>query len=154
MIRRPPRSTRTDTLLPYTTLFLSASLMDRPFFSSEHEIFRDSVRAFIEAEMVPYHADWEKQQRVPRDVWRKAGEAGLLCCDVPEAYGGFGADWLYNVVVIEEMAKAGMTGPGFMVHSEMVAPYILAWGSEELKAHLLPKMVRGEAIGEIGRAHV
>src|SRR3546814_9622450 len=81
--------------------------MDRPFFSSEHEIFRDSVRAFIEAEMVPYHADWEKQQRVPRDVWRKAGEAGLLCCDVPEAYGGFGADWLYNVVVIEEMAKAG-----------------------------------------------
>src|SRR3546814_4273294 len=77
--------------------------MDRPFFSSEHEIFRDSVRAFIEAEMVPYHADWEKQQRVPRDVWRKAGEAGLLCCDVPEAYGGFGADWLYNVVVIEAM---------------------------------------------------
>src|SRR3546814_18609896 len=99
--------------------------------------------------MVPYHADWEKQQGVPRDVWRKAGEAGLLCCDVPEAYGGFGADWLYNVVVIEEMAKAGMTGPGFMVHSEMVAPYILAWGSEELKAHWLPKMVRGE---EIGRA--
>src|SRR3546814_2745987 len=97
--------------------------------------------------MVPYHAYRGKQQRVPRNVWRKAGEAGLLCGDVPEAYGGFGADWLYNVVVIEEMAKAGMTGPGFMVHSEMVAPYILAWGSDELKAHWLPKMVRGAASG-------
>jgi alkylation response protein AidB-like acyl-CoA dehydrogenase len=123
--------------------------MKREFFSSEHEMFRDSVRHFVETEMVPYHADWEKQQRVPREVWVKAGAAGLLCCDVPEQYGGFGADWLYNVVVIEELARAGITGPGFMVHSEMVAPYILAWGSEELKAHWLPKMVTGEAIGAV-----
>jgi alkylation response protein AidB-like acyl-CoA dehydrogenase len=123
--------------------------MKRTLFSSEHEMFRDTVRSFVETEMAPFHAEWEKQQRVPRDVWLKAGEAGMLCCDIPESYGGIGADWLYNVVVIEELAKAGMSGPGFMVHSEMVAPYILAWGSEELKQAWLPQMVRGEAIGAV-----
>lgn len=123
--------------------------MERKFFSPEHEMFRDTVRSFVETEMAPFHADWEKQQRVPREVWLKAGEAGMLCCDIPESYGGLGADWLYNVVVIEELAKAGMSGPGFMVHSEMVAPYILAWGSEELKQSWLPRMVTGEAIGAV-----
>ena len=123
--------------------------MQRTLFSSDHEMFRDSVRSFVETEMVPHHDAWEKAQRVPRALWAKAGAAGLLCCDVPEAYGGFGADWLYNVVVIEELARAGMTGPGFMVHSEMVAPYILAWGSEDLKRHWLPRMVTGEAIGAV-----
>ncbi len=112
-------------------------------------MFRDTVRSFVETEMAPFHAEWEKQQRVPREVWLKAGAAGMLCCDIPEAYGGVGADWLYNVVVIEELAKAGMSGPGFMVHSEMVAPYILAWGSEELKHSWLPRMVTGEAIGAV-----
>ena len=123
--------------------------MERALFSSDHEMFRDTVRSFVETEMVPFHGDWEKEQRVPRDVWLKAGAAGMLCCDIPEAYGGVGADWLYNVVVIEELAKAGMSGPGFMVHSEMVAPYILAWGSEDLKQAWLPRMVSGEAIGAV-----
>jgi alkylation response protein AidB-like acyl-CoA dehydrogenase len=123
--------------------------MERTLFSSEHEIFRDSVKRFVQEELVPYHHDWEKAQRVPREVWRKAGEAGLLCCSLPEEYGGPGADWLYDVVVIEELAYAGITGPGFMVHSEMVAPYILTWGSEELKQTWLPKMVTGEAIGAV-----
>jgi alkylation response protein AidB-like acyl-CoA dehydrogenase len=123
--------------------------MERTLFSSEHEIYRNTVRNFVETELVPYHAQWEKDKRVPREVWAKAGAAGLLCPDVPEEYGGFGADWLYNVVVIEELAKAGMTGPGFMVHTDMVSPYILAWGSEELKHKWLPKMVSGEAIGAV-----
>ncbi|MEQ8743629.1 acyl-CoA dehydrogenase family protein [Parasphingorhabdus sp.] len=123
--------------------------MRRTLFSAEHEAFRDTVREFISREMAPHHADWEKVQIVPREIWRKAGAAGLLCPDVPEEYGGFGADWLFNVVVIEELAYAGMTGPGFMVHSEMVAPYILAWGSETLKKKWLPKMVTGEAIGAV-----
>lgn len=107
------------------------------------------MAAFVQAELVPFHADWEKQQRVPREVWRKAGEAGLLCPDVPEEFGGYGADWLYNVVIIEELAKAGMSGPGFMVHSEMVAPNIRTWGSDELKRKWLPRMVTGEAIGAV-----
>jgi acyl-CoA dehydrogenase len=124
-------------------------MTSRALFSPEHELFRDAAKAFVERELAPHHAQWEKDQRVPREVWGKAGRAGLLCCDVPEAHGGAGADWLYNVVVIEELAKAGITGPGFMVHSEMVAPYILAWGSEALKAKWLPAMAAGEAIGAV-----
>lgn len=124
--------------------------IQRTLFSSEHEQFRDSVRRFVESEMVPYHAQWEEDKIVPREVWKRAGEVGMLCCNIPEEYGGFGGDWLYNVVVIEELARAGMTGPGFMVHSEMCAPYLLAWGSEELKKEFLPKMVTGEFIGALG----
>ncbi len=123
--------------------------MKRNLFLPEHEDFRDTVAAFVASELVPYHAEWEKQQRVPREVWRKAGAAGLLCPDLPEEYGGYGADWLYNVVIIEELAKEGMSGPGFMVHSEMVAPYIKAWSSEDLKREWLPRMVTGEAIGAV-----
>lgn len=123
--------------------------MQRTLFSSDHELFRDAVRKFVVTELTPHHDAWEKRQCVPREVWLKAGAAGLLCCDLPEAYGGPGADWLYNVIVIEELARAGITGPGFMVHSEMAAPYILAWGSEDIKREWLPKMVSGEAIGAI-----
>jgi acyl-CoA dehydrogenase len=123
--------------------------MNRTLFNSDHEIFRDSVRRFVQTELVPHHGEWEIAKRVPREVWRKAGDAGLLCCNIPPEYGGAGADWLYNVIVIEELARAGITGPGFAVHSEMVAPYVLAWGSEELKKEWLPKMVEGSAIGAI-----
>lgn len=122
----------------------------RGLFSEEHEQFRETVRRFVLDELVPHHGEWEKDGIVPRDVWRRAGETGLLCPNIPEEYGGFGADWLYNVIIIEELARNGITGPGFMVHSEMVAPYILAWGSEELKKKWLPKMVSGEAIGALG----
>jgi alkylation response protein AidB-like acyl-CoA dehydrogenase len=125
-------------------------MVTRTLFSPEHDQFRGSVRRFVETELVPHHAEWEMQKIVPRSVWLKAGEMGLLCCNMPEEYGGAGGDWLYNVVVIEELARASMTGPGFMVHSEMVAPYILAWGTEEIKQKWLPKMVSGEAIGAIG----
>lgn len=124
--------------------------LDRPMFSSEHEQFRDTVRKFLETELTPHHAQWEKDKVVPREIWRKAGQMGLLCPNMPEEYGGAGADWLYNVVVIEELSRAGLTGPGFMVHSEMVAPYIRDYASEEVKKEWLPKMVTGEAIGAIG----
>ncbi|RYE60427.1 MAG: acyl-CoA dehydrogenase, partial [Hyphomicrobiales bacterium] len=122
----------------------------RGIFSSEHELFRETVRRFVDEELVPHHAQWEKDEVVPRAVWRRAGEIGILCPNIPEEYGGFGADWLYNVVVIEELAKKGITGPGFMVHSEMVAPYILAAGTEELKREVLPRMVAGDLIGALG----
>jgi alkylation response protein AidB-like acyl-CoA dehydrogenase len=123
--------------------------MKRTLFSIEHKIFRETVRSFVQEELVPFHAQWEEEKRVPREAWLKAGAAGLLCPDTPEEYGGYGADWLYNVIVIEELARAGMTGPGFMVHTEMVAPYIRSWGSEDLKRTWLPKMVTGEAIGAV-----
>src|SRR5687767_7242213 len=96
----------------------------RTLFAPEHERFRTEVRRFVESELVPQHDAWEKAGVVSRDIWRRAGEVGILCPNLPEAYGGAGADWLFNVVVIEELARGSITGPGFMVHSEMVVPYI------------------------------
>ena len=122
----------------------------RGIFSSEHEQFRETVARFVDDELVPNHPQWEKDEVVPRSIWKRAGEVGILCPGVPEQYGGFGADWLYNVVIIEELAKKGISGPGFMVHNEMVAPYILAAGTEELKQAVLPGMVSGEIIGALG----
>ncbi|MEA3159920.1 MAG: acyl-CoA dehydrogenase [Gammaproteobacteria bacterium] len=109
------------------------------------------MRRFIEREMVPHHRQWERNGLVPRELWRHAGGQGLLCANIPEAYGGLGAEWQANIVVIEELARAGVSGPGsgFMVHSEMVASYLLSFGSEELKKNYLPKMVTGEFIGAI-----
>jgi acyl-CoA dehydrogenase len=126
-------------------------MIERRIFSSEHEQFRQTVRRFVEEEMVPHHAEWEAAKVVPRSVWRRAGELGMLCPNLPEEYGGSGADWLYNVVVIEETARAGVTGPGsgFMVQSEIVAPYLMTWGTDELKRKWLPLMASGEAIGAI-----
>ncbi|HMS79811.1 MAG TPA: acyl-CoA dehydrogenase family protein [Burkholderiaceae bacterium] len=125
-------------------------MIPRTLFSSEHEIFRDAVRRFVQDELAPHHAEWERVGVVPREAWRAAGEAGLLCPQVSEAYGGPGAGFLYNVVVIEELARAGVTGPGFMVHSDMVATYLERFGTEAQKQRWLPAMVRGEAIGAIG----
>lgn len=130
---------------------MSREMTERRLFSADHERFRDTVRRFVEDELVPHHATWEAEKVVPRAVYRRAGELGLLCPNLPERYGGSDADWLYNVIIIEETARAGVTGPGsgFMVHTELVAPYILAWGSEEMKESWLPRMARGEAIGAI-----
>ena len=125
-------------------------MIERKLFSSDHEIFRDAVRKFIAKEIAPFHAQWEEDGIVPRELWRKAGAAGMLCCAVAEAYGGAGADWLYDVVVFEEMARAGATGPGFMIHTDLVATYVSSFGSEAQKSTWLPKMVSGEVIGSLG----
>ena len=124
-------------------------MIKRTVFAEEHELFRDAVRKFIERELLPHHARWEEQGMVDRQTWLKAGDAGILCCDIAEAYGGAGASFLFNAVVIEELARAGMTGPGFTVHSDMVATYIASFGTEEQKSKWLPKMVTGETIGAV-----
>src|SRR5246127_5776959 len=126
-------------------------MIERTIFREEHEIFRQTVRRFVENEIVPFHAKWEDDGIVPRELWRKAGAAGLLCCTVPEEYGGLGADYLFDVVVFEEMGAAGYTGPGFLIHCDLVATYIKSFGSEAQKKYWLPKMVAGEAIGSVGR---
>ncbi len=113
-------------------------------------MFRTSVRKFIEKEIAPHHAQWERDGIVPRELWLKAGEAGLLCCTVPEAYGGLGLDYLFDVIVFEEMARSGFTGPGFLIHCDLVATYIKSFGTEQQKQRWLPKMVAGEAIGSLG----
>jgi alkylation response protein AidB-like acyl-CoA dehydrogenase len=125
-------------------------MIERNIFSEEHEMWRESVRKFVEKEIVPHHERWEKEGIVPRELWLKAGEAGMLCCTVPEEYGGLGLDYLFDAVVYEELWRVGASGPGFLIHTDLVATYILSFGSEEQKRHWLPKMVRGEAIGSLG----
>ena len=125
-------------------------MIPRRLFDADHEMFRDAVRRFLTREIAPHHAEWEDAGRVTRDVWRAAGKAGLLCPSVAQEYGGAGCDYLYSVVVVEEMARLGLTGPGFSIHSEMVAAYIEKFGTEAQKRHWLPRMVAGEVIGELG----
>jgi alkylation response protein AidB-like acyl-CoA dehydrogenase len=125
-------------------------MFKRRLFRPEHEQFRDVVRAFIDREIRPFHHQWEKDQVVPRELWLNAGEAGMLCCTIPEEYGGLGLDYLFDVVVFEEMARSGFTGPGFMIHCDLVATYVLSFGTEAQRRHWLPKMVKGEAIGSLG----
>ena len=125
-------------------------MFPRKFFSEDHEIFRGATRRFIENEIVPNHAEWEQQGIVSRELWNAAGENGLLCCTVPEEYGGPGGDFLHSVVVNEELAKVGATGPAFPLHSDIIVPYILAYGSEDQKRNWLPKVVSGETVMAIG----
>jgi acyl-CoA dehydrogenase len=125
-------------------------MIERTLFNSEHDMFRDTVRKFIDKEIAPYHAQWEKDGLVPKDLWIKAGEAGLLCCTIPEEYGGAGADYLYDVIVFEELFRSGFSGPGFLIHTDLVATYINSFGTEEQKRKFLPKMVSGEWIGSLG----
>ena len=124
-------------------------MIPRTIFSPDHEAFRDSFRRFIEREIAPRHAAWEVQGYVDRSLWNLAGANGYLCMTMPEEYGGSGADKLYSVVQIEEINRAGFTGVGFGLHSEIVAPYILHYGTEQQKVRYLPKLASGEMVGAI-----
>ena len=121
----------------------------RTVFGEEQEMFRATVKDFIAREIAPHHDKWEKDGVVSRDVWRKAGEAGLLLTGIPGEYGGAGANFLMSAILIEEMSKGLYTGPGFRLHSDIVAPYTLHYGSEEQKRSLLPRMARGEIVTAI-----
>lgn len=121
----------------------------RTVFRDDHELFREQARRFIEKEIVPNLAEWEHAGIVPKSIWRKAGEVGLLCSTVPEEYGGSGGDFGHSAVMIEELARVNATAIGFTTHSEIVAPYIVAYGTEEQKQRWLPGMVSGELIGVI-----
>ena len=124
-------------------------MIERTLFTSDHQSFRDSFRKFVDKEIAPFHADWEEQGYVAREVWNKAGENGFLCMSMPEEYGGSEADKLYSVIQMEEVSRAGVTGIGFSLHSEIVAPYLLHYGTPEQKAKFLPKLATGEMIGAI-----
>ena len=125
-------------------------MIERTLFREEHQMFRQSVRKFVEKEIVPFHAQWEHDGIVPRELWLKAGAQGMLCCTVPEEYGGLGLDYLFDVVVFEELWRVGASGPGFLIHTDLVATYILSFGTEAQKKKFLPKMVSGEWIGSLG----
>ncbi|MFP3704889.1 acyl-CoA dehydrogenase family protein [Paraburkholderia sp. SIMBA_009] len=121
----------------------------RNVFRDDHELFREQVRRFVEREIAPFHQQWEKDGIVPKSVWRRAGEEGLLCCTIPEEYGGGGGDFGHAAILIEELARVNASGIGFPLHSDTVAPYIHAYGTEEQKREWLPKLASGEHIGAI-----
>ncbi len=115
-------------------------------FTEEHEHFRELVCDFVEKEIVPYHKKWEKEKIVPREIWEKAGSLGMLCPNFPVEYGAAGTDFLYNVIVIEELARVGASGVFFSLHSDVVAPYILHYANEEQKKRWLPDIIAGKKI--------
>mmetsp|Transcript_90965 Transcript_90965/g.259638 ORF Transcript_90965/g.259638 Transcript_90965/m.259638 type:complete len:434 (+) Transcript_90965:257-1558(+) len=143
-LRPPP----TNPLPPQAPSLMQIGIRD--IFDSDHDMFRESCRKFFEDEVKPFHGEWEKAGEVPRELWLKAGEQGMLSMMVPEEYGGVGLDCRYPAIMWEEQSYAGTTGPGFAMHSDIVAPYITNYGTEEQKQRILPKLVSGEWIGALG----
>ena len=115
-------------------------------YTAEHSIFRDSLRKFLDKEIVPHVEEWEEAGIIPRSAWKKMGEQGFLCTDVPEEYGGVGGDFLYSVIVCEELVKSNFSGLAASLHSDICVPYISAFASEEQKRKYLPGCVSGDII--------
>jgi alkylation response protein AidB-like acyl-CoA dehydrogenase len=124
-------------------------MIERQLYSPDHIAFADAFERFMDKEIAPFHEAWEEQGYVDRDVWRKAGENGFLCMTMPDEYGGSGADRLYSVAQMEALARRGFSGIGFGLHSEIVAPYILHYGTEAQKQKYLPLLATGEMVGAI-----
>ncbi|TBW29198.1 acyl-CoA dehydrogenase family protein [Gramella sp. KN1008] len=126
-------------------------LLEREIYSSEeHKMMQKMIQDFINNEMLDQMEEWEKNGMVSREIWERAGELGLLCIDMPEAYGGSGFDFSFSALFIEELAKKGVTGPGFSLHSDVVAPYLLKYGTEAQKQKYLPGMATGKMIASLG----
>jgi alkylation response protein AidB-like acyl-CoA dehydrogenase len=124
--------------------------MQRDIFTGEHGLFRETARRFLEHEAVPYHDDWERAGIVPREIWRKAGAVGLLGLGVPEEYGGSGTrDFRFNMVLNEEIVRAGATGLGFALQNDIMAPYFTDLADEEQRRRWLPGFASGELITAI-----
>lgn len=123
--------------------------LPRTLFSAEHEVFRRSYRRFIDEHVLPNHERWEEQRGVDRELWQRAGELGFLCVTMPERYGGAGVDRRFSVVMLEEQFRSGASGPGFLLHSDIVANYLHNFGTEVQKQRWLPKMAAGEVVGAI-----
>jgi acyl-CoA dehydrogenase len=115
-------------------------------YTQEHSIFRESIRRFFDKEVTPYVEEWEKAGIVPRELWEKFGAQGFLCPWLPEEYGGVEADFLYSLIGIEEAASTHCAGFVFPLHSDIIVPYIYAYGNEEQKKRWLPGCVTGEYI--------
>ena len=126
-------------------------LLERKIYASEeHQMMKAMIQEFIANEVLDQIDEWEKNGMVSREIWKRAGELGLLCIDMPEMYGGGGLDFTFNALFIEEFAKKGISGPGFSLHSDIVAPYLLNYGTEAQKQKFLPLMAKGEFITAIG----
>ena len=120
-----------------------------PWLDDELNILRDAAGRFFDQEFVPHLEDWLAQGELDRDAWQKAGQAGLLCAEMPVEYGGAGGDYRHDTVIMEEFIKRGLAGWGNQVHSSIVAPYILHYGSDEQRKRWLPGMATGDLVGAI-----
>ncbi len=127
---------------------MTLDVAGRTVYTEDHEAFRDSVRSFINAEVVPHIERWDEAGIIEKEIWPKAGAVGMLCPTVPEEYGGLGLDFGYNAIIDEEVSYGG-TSLGFSLQSDIVVNYIVSYGSEEQKRHWLPKLVSGETITAI-----
>ncbi|MFT4612407.1 MAG: acyl-CoA dehydrogenase [Glaciecola sp.] len=126
-------------------------LLPRDIYASEeHKMMQEMIRDFINNEVMDQVEEWEKNGMVSRAIWERAGELGLLCIDMPEAYGGTGLDFSFSALFIEELGREGITGVGFSLHSDIVAPYLLKYGTEAQKQTYLPQMATGKLITSIG----
>ncbi|WP_142786130.1 acyl-CoA dehydrogenase family protein [Changchengzhania lutea] len=126
-------------------------LLEREIYASEeHKMMQKMIQDFINNEIIDQTDAWEKNGMVSRDIWERAGELGLLCIDMPEKYGGTGLDFSFSALFIEELAKKGVSGPGFSLHSDIIAPYLLKYGTEAQKQKYLPIMATGKLITSLG----
>jgi acyl-CoA dehydrogenase len=121
----------------------------RPWMNEELEMLRTSARRFFERECVPHEPRWRAQHHADREIWTKAGAAGLLCASIPEEYGGGGGSFLHEAVICEEQMRAMAQGFSNNVHSGIVAHYLLAYGTEAQKQRWLPRMASGELVAAI-----
>ncbi len=128
---------------------MSLDTIPRTAYNEDHEAFRQSVRQFLLKEVAPNAKQWQEDGIVPKSIWPKAGEVGMLCPTAPVEYGGLGLDFGYNAIVDEESAYYGGAATGFSLQSDIVVNYITSYGSEEQKKHWLPKMISGEVITAI-----
>jgi len=118
-------------------------------YTDEHRMFRDALRRFLAKEITPHVDRWEEAGIVPREAWRKMGEQGFLAMSVPEQYGGLGADFLYSVIVIEEMVRTNHSGLAAPLHTDIIVPYIVSFATEEQKRKYLPGCISGDIITAI-----
>ncbi len=123
--------------------------MERSLFSEEHEIFRNNFRQFVETRVVPQQSKWRERGIVDREIWLEAGEAGFLCPWMEEEHGGAGGDFLHSTIVMEELSRAYESGWAASLHSDIIVPYIHAFGSAEQKAKWLPRCASGETVTAI-----
>lgn len=120
--------------------------MDILHYTEAHEAFRRRLREFCQKEVVPHVEEWEANHIVPKSVWKAMGREGFLCTNAPAAYGGHGLDFLYSVIVAEELARTNHTGLAAPLHSDIVVPYIVSYGSEEIKKKYIPGATSGDII--------
>ncbi len=115
-------------------------------FTDQHDAFRKRLRDFLTLEVIPNVDKWEADHMVPKEIWQKMGREGFLCTTVSPEYGGMGGDFLYSVIIIEELVRTNQTGLMAQLHSDVVVPYIESYGSSTQKKYFLPGCVSGEIV--------